>query len=245
MVKKPYIKKYGEISNFKVWIVDGNYIRNNINIEFTNCGQNLDFDFIPKDELWLDKEANSGEEKYFIDSMIIIHRLYREGINMKKAIRITNKIEKRERSRSTLMQSMIKFKGNKKLLIEKIKIKQIEKYSNDNVKAWIVNGELVRDFFYLDFTEGGHGYVYNFIPKDEVWIDDDISSKELKFVLLHELHERNLMSKGWCYDIDTEKNLKMGYIKKGAHPDSSRIELYCRLNPGETDKMIMEELRKA
>jgi hypothetical protein len=244
MVKKPYIKKISEVSIFKVWIVDGSYIRRNMDEEFTNYGQHYRFNFIPKNEFWIDKERTPGEEKYYIDSMIVMHRLMSEGISKKKAVQIADKIEHRERAKSELMKREITFKKNKQKLIDSIHIKLLKIYSNEKIKVWIINGEAVRDLFFLDFVEGGHGYVYSFIPKNEVWIDDDIEPREIKFVLLHELHERNLMAKGWCYDIDTPDNLKTGKIKKGAHPDSSKIEFYCRFHPEETEKKIKAEMKK-
>ncbi|MFA4960500.1 MAG: hypothetical protein WC548_02445 [Candidatus Pacearchaeota archaeon] len=244
MVKKPYVKKFCEVSIFKVWIVDGNYVRKNIDEEFTNYGQHSRFNFIPENEFWIDKTRNPGEEKFYIDSMIVMHRLMSEGINKNKAVRIADSIEKRERAKTELMRKEIKLKNNKQKLIDSIHIKILKNYSNDKIKIWIVNGEAVRDIFFLDFVEGGHGYVYPFIPKDEVWIDNDVEPSEIKFVLLHELHERNLMKKGWCYDVDTPSNLKTGKIKKGAHPDSSRVEYYCRFHPEETNKKIMTEIRK-
>ncbi len=45
--------------------------------------------------------------------------------------------------------------------------------------------------FDIDFTAGGHDYVYEFVPENEVWIDDDIAEAERGYVLVHELHERN------------------------------------------------------
>jgi hypothetical protein len=65
------------------------------------------------------------------------------------------------------------------------------------ISIWIVDGRLVRSVFDVDFTEGGHDYVYEFVPQNEVWIDNDLEESERPFVLLHELHERNLMAKGW------------------------------------------------
>ncbi len=32
------------------------------------------------------------------------------------------------------------------------------------VQVWIVNGRLVRSVFDIDFTAGGHDYVYEFVP---------------------------------------------------------------------------------
>jgi hypothetical protein len=244
-MKQPYIKKYGEISMFTVWIVDGSYVRKNLDEEFTNYGQHSRFSFIPENEFWIDHQRSPGEEKFYIDSMIVIHRLMSEGINKKIAIKVADKIEKRERAKSELMKREMILRKNKQKLIDSIHIRLLKEYSNDKIKVWIVNGEAVRDMFFLDFVEGGHGYVYPFIPKDEIWIDDDVEPNEIKFVLLHEAHERNLMKKGWCYDIDTPENLKTGTIKKGAHPDSSRIEYFCRYHPKETKKMIMAEMKKA
>lgn len=244
MVNKPYVKKFCEIANFTVWIVDGYYIRKNVDEEFTNYGQHKRFGFIPKNELWIDKARKLGEEKFYIDSMLIMHRLIVEGISHNKAIKIADKIEKRERAKTKLMQQELEIKDDNKKLLDSIHEKLLKCYSKNGLKAWIVKGEVVRDLFFLDFVEGGHGYVYPFIPKDEVWIDDNVEPKEIKYVLLHELHERNLMAKGWCYDVDTASNLKTGTIKKGAHPDSSRIEYYCRFHPKETAKKIAIEIRR-
>jgi hypothetical protein len=53
----PYITKMEERGDFKIWIVDGSYIRGHIDEEFTNFGQHFRFPYIPEDELWLDREA--------------------------------------------------------------------------------------------------------------------------------------------------------------------------------------------
>jgi hypothetical protein len=57
----------------------------------------------------------------------------------------------------------------------------------------------VRSNYSLDFTQGGHDRVYSFIPQHEIWIDDDLSAKERSAVILHEINENNLMSKGMSY----------------------------------------------
>jgi len=230
-IKKAYIKELSKISGFKVWIVDGKYIRNNIDEEFTNCGQYYKFKFIPKNEFWIDRERNPGEEKYFIDSMLIMNRLMAKGISHKVAVKAADRAEKRERAKSKLMKKELKIKKSKGNVISTVYNILLEKYSSKKIKIWIVKGELVRDLFFLDFTEGGHNRVYSFIPKDEVWIDDDLSSVERKFVLLHELHERNLMSLGEDYD--------------SAHRSSSEIEYFCRKHPRMLDKCIRKEFKKA
>ena len=61
------------------------------------------------------------------------------------------------------------------------------------VSVWIVDGRLVRSVFDIDLTEGGHDYVYEFVPENEAWIDNDLDEVERPYVLLY---ERNLMAKG-------------------------------------------------
>ena len=230
-IKKAYIKKFSEVSGFKVWIVNGKYIRSNLDEEFTNFGQHNQFSFIPKNEFWIDKERNPGEERYFIDTMLIMHRLILKGMNYEAAAKIADRLERRERSKSKLMKKELKIKEHKGDIIKTIHKSLIKKYCNNSLKVWVVKGELVRDLFFLDFTEGGHDKVYNFVPANEIWIDDDLSLEERKFVFLHEVHERNLMSRGMKYDP--------------AHKSSSEIEYYCRKHPKMLDKCIKKELKKA
>jgi hypothetical protein len=107
-IKKAYIKKISEIHGFNVWIVNGEYIRDELDEEFTNFGGNYNFKFIPKDEFWIDKERNPGEENYFIESMIVMNRLILKGMRYNDALEIADRIERRERSKSKLMKKEIK-----------------------------------------------------------------------------------------------------------------------------------------
>ena len=49
--KLPSLEKIDERRNPEVWVVDGAYIRNHIDEEFTNFGQHYSFPYIPKNEL--------------------------------------------------------------------------------------------------------------------------------------------------------------------------------------------------
>ncbi len=69
--------------------------------------------------------------------------------------------------------------------------------------------------------------MYEFVPEDEVWIDDDIEEGERGYVLLHELHERNRMAIGWPYSK--------------AHAESSRLEYRCRHHPDELHETLAAE----
>ncbi|MBI5254486.1 hypothetical protein HY932_01760 [Candidatus Falkowbacteria bacterium] len=229
-MQKPYIKKIATISKFLVWNVDGKYIRTKIDEEFTNFGHHYRFAFIPKNEFWIDHESAPGEARFYIDHMLVEHRLIANGKSYAKALEIADRIEHRERSKSRLMKN---WRGRKteELIKNKIHKKLLKKYSAGGIKTYIVSGEAVRDFFFIDFTEGGHNKVYPFVPEKEIWIDDDVNATERRFVLLHEAHERHLMDKyGWNYDR--------------AHQDSSKIEYFCRHHPSLLDKTLKKELGK-
>ncbi len=227
-MKKPYLKKLQEISGFKVFYVDGAWIRKNLNEEFTNFGANYLFNFIPKRELWVDKERSKKEWKYFFKYFLEREKAIENGKSINEAREIGNLAEKSERDKNPFVKKLKSL--DKEKLVEKIHKKLLKKYSN-KIKVWIVKGFLVRSILFLDFTAGGHDKVYSFIPKGEIWIDDAINPKELKFVLIHEAHERNLMSKGMTYEE--------------AHADSSKVEFFCRKNPKKADEILKKELGKA
>lgn len=227
-MKKPYLKKLKTIDKITVWEVDGLYIRNNLNREFTNFGQHFAFPFIPTNEFWLDKENNPGEEKYFIDHLLLERRLMKSGVKFDTAIDRGDRLELAERFKNKKIKKLLKHKHEPEI-IKKIHQKLLKKYSAKNVQVWLVDGELVRDLFFIDFTEGGHHYVYHFVPESEIWIDNDLSLKEYPFVILHEMHERRLM-----------RDEKLPYFN--AHYSSSAIEYECRKNKKSLDKELKKEL---
>ena len=68
------------------------------------------------------------------------------------------------------------------------------------VKVWVVDGEIVRNDWFQDFTEGGNDAVYKEWLHNEIWIDDR-NEDEIVYILIHELHENYMMKKyGWTYD---------------------------------------------
>lgn len=230
MAEKPYLRKMEPVNGFDVWEVDGNYIRNNIDREFTNFGEHYRFSFIPIHEFWIDKEFGNDEHKYFIDHMIIEWNLCREGKSYNFALKKADEAELKERKKSALMKKVTEeMKELPKNAVPKEVYKE-KLAENEGVLVWLVNGELVRDLYFIDFTEGGHHFVYNFVPYNEVWIDNDLSPKERYFVLLHELHERYLMHTGLTYTK--------------AHYSSSIIEYKCRREPALLQDCLNEEIEK-
>jgi hypothetical protein len=101
-------------------------------------------------------------------------------------------------------------------------------YTKDGVCVYLVDGPVVRRDIDIDFTEGGHGAVYGYIPKKEVWIEKEESEEERNFLLLHELHEYRLM---------TDEGLEY----EEAHQRASAIEQDCRRNPKKLAGALKEE----
>ena len=222
-LKPPYLSKLAERGRFAVWSVDGTYIRARIDEEFTNFGQHFRFKYIPMDEFWIDKEAGHGEVEFFVDHLLVEHRLMAKGMPYDQAIEIADGAERAERRKSADFR-----RGLRAGLPDGRSVhERLWKSLADGVNVWIVNGRMVRSLFDIDFTEGGHDHVYEFVPTNEVWIDDDLEEVERPYVLLHELHERNLMAKGWDYDR--------------AHADSSKIEYHCRQHPDELHDALIGE----
>lgn len=233
--RKVYIRKISDVAGFHIWYVNGFWIRKNIDEEFTNFGQHYRFKFIPKNELWIDRENGNTEAKYFIEHLLIENKLMEAGQKYSQAIDKASMIEKAERSKLRAIQKLEKEK-NKEKVLKKVRKKLLKKLSTQ-IKIWIVRGDLVRSLYNIDFTQGGHDRVYAFIPKGEIWIDDDVYKKEIPFVLIHELHERYLMFKD-----KKSKTLKKAYNK--AHKKASELEFFCRHNPNNIKKQLRLELTR-
>lgn len=222
--KNLYISLINKFGNINVWKVDGSYVRTNINEEFTNFGQHYRYKFIPPNEFWLDQEANQDEIQFFIEHLLREYQYMKNGYSYKKSLMKADKEEQKLRRMSGDIKKII---NNKAIPELEITHKELWKKLENGISVWIVNGRMVRSIFNIDFTEGGHDHVYEFIPLKEIWIDDDVIEKERGYVLLHELYERNQMSRGLSYNK--------------AHMQASKIEFYCRHNPDELHNNLIKE----
>jgi hypothetical protein len=223
-------KKINKNDDFAIWLVDGASLRKNVNENFVEYGDNNLFDFIPKNQLWIDQDLDPKEYHYFIERFVYENELLSSGVSYVIAEKISDVFEKKERQNSQEIKKAIKNGHAKKELLPKIKKRLLKKYSG-SVKVWLVDEGLVRAFYLIDYCEGGHDKVYSFIPKNEIWIEQAISPVERKFIILHELHERHLMMQGKSY--------------KNAHLGATEIEDFYRENPNENiDLRIKEEMKK-
>jgi len=224
-LKPPYLRKDDRRGQIQVWIVDGSYVRGQIDEEFTNFGQHYRYAYIPDKEFWIDQEAEHDERKFFIDHLLVEHDLMSKGVPYEKALVEADRVERKERRRAG---DVAKATRHGQQLPDAHSVhERLWKRLENGIYVWIVNGRLVRSVFDIDFTAGGHDHVYEFVPGGEVWIDDAIVEKERGFVLLHELHERNRMANGVPYSQ--------------AHAESSRLEFHCRHHPDELHDALASE----
>lgn len=84
------------------------------------------------------------------------------------------------------------------------------------VKVLLVDGNKVRAHLDIDFTCGGHGYRYLYVPLNEIWIDNGLQKDDLGPTILHEAVERGLMRDGMSYN--------------DAHDFASKTEMMARQN---------------
>ena len=213
--KRYHVQKLRDVNGLAVWIVDGNSIRRELDIDFTNFGQHHRFPFIPADEFWLDVEHHAGEDEFYIRHLLVEKRHMDRGASYARALAYANRAERAERLKSVKVVEFLSLPSGGSRLAQ-IHREPLEA-SGPNFRVWLVDGELVRATNFLDFTEGGHDQVYPFVPASEVWIDDDLVPEERPYVILHELHERQLMAAGWKYPA--------------AHAAASEVESLSRRDP--------------
>jgi hypothetical protein len=69
----------------------------------------------------------------------------------------------------------------------------------------LVDGTYVRNTWESDFSQGGNGYAFGFIPKDEIWIDACIPEEEWTYIAYHECVEVEYMKRGLTYNQAHDK----------------------------------------
>ncbi|MDO8494899.1 MAG: hypothetical protein Q7S32_00010 [bacterium] len=161
----------------KVKFVDGFKLRNTIDPNFGGHFTSEYAPYIPPDEVWIEDYLRP-EEEFFLKLFKTEQELYAQKKTFAE-IRAHLQLEARKKGTPPDFY---------KHIIEQAGL----------VIAY-VDGKIVREYLDPYFISGGHDLVYNYIPKNEVWIDNLNYTADQPFVLVHELFERDLMSKGRDY----------------------------------------------
>jgi hypothetical protein len=211
-------------AEYTVYSVNGLTVRNvaEPDEEFGNFAANDEFpDLIPKGEIWISEKLAEREGIFFIVSALT--RLSREAAGAtQKSYDDGLEAERLLRERITGLE----FRNGKphERVPEEIYLEEYIQLPDPKgtVRVWNIRGDLARNYYKTDYTEGGHGYVYPWVPRTEIWIEDGVDRREIPFILCHEYLERRMMrDAGLEYDRAHEIASKVEYdlrLAKGATP---------------------------
>jgi hypothetical protein len=194
--------------------------------EFGNFAVSGDFPrLIPKDEVWVVDRAADEEGLLFAANALARLRAIEHGAPEEQAYDTGINVERFLRAKLRGAE----YRGGRphKRVPKRVYEAEYATLPDPNgpeteVTVWLVHGAVVRDLYKTDYTEGGHGYVYRWVPKPEIWVEDTVERAELPFVVAHEYLERRLMrDEGLEYDPAHEICSKVEYSLRecrGPHP---------------------------
>jgi hypothetical protein len=171
-----------------VFLVDGFFVRNHIDIDFTNGAHQLSRPYVPEGEIWLDRPSpRSDELELFTFHQLEERKAMLMGADYLEALVITTQRERRlRRQRRGLAGVRVRAAHRETVRRRRLAVR-------NGTPIWLVYGCAVRDLFDPDFTLGGHDRRYSFIPRNEIWIDDAVLPREREAIVVHEVTEHQLM----------------------------------------------------
>jgi hypothetical protein len=179
----PYLRLLGRMDGVAIWRVDGQRVRDRWDVDFTNGHHHYSRGYIPLDEIWLDREARgAGEWRFWAGHALVERAEMAAGAPYLVALRRANRAERALRRAVPPRPTRRRRLG-----------------AAGPRAVWLVDGSAVRGQHDLDFTLGGHGFRYRFIPRAEIWLDDAVVAGERPAILHHELVEVELMAAGMRY----------------------------------------------
>lgn len=170
--------------------------------EFTNFATHADFPaLIPRDEIWIDERLFPQEGIFYIANAIVRLEKLREGATDGRSYDAGLSVERHLRQQVTGMGFR---NGRAHRRVPKTVYAQRYFTLPDKVfpiDVWCVHGNVVRCLYKTDYCEGGHGYVYPWVPRRQIWIEEDLKASEMPYIVSHEYLELRLMrDKGLAYD---------------------------------------------
>lgn len=208
---------------FEICIVDGPLVRLKIYSEFLYGGNEQRYLFNPKHEIWIDNSISAEEYRYTVaHELNERHLMASFGYTYADAHDSSLRVERKMRLADQEMALYHESELSKVVPFDCDSIKEIpelgdsikltgiylQMYSIRNgISIWIVNGSNIRRDIYPDFGLSGNDLAYYFIPKNEIWIDEQISCEETEFSILCETTERKFLSDGKGYDFAYGKGI--------------------------------------
>ena len=211
-LNKKLIETYGK---YQVYLVNGEAVRNTSQAmeEFGGSGNHYFYDFIPENEIWIEDNVREKERDILIARELYSIKLIEGGMSQPKAY--AKATDKEKDYRESLKLSKQSPEKTDKRAPDSVYVDEYGKIESEGLTVWTVDGEVVRNKYKTDFIEGGHGYVYAWVPNDEIWLEFGIDKKEMPLLILHEFVEYIIMK----YD-------KMKY--DDAHKIAAKVEFKHR-----------------
>lgn len=169
-------------------------------------------DLIPDGEIWMDDRLPE-EHIYFAANAITRILAHERGLAEDPAYTAAISVERVLRERFT----GIHLGQDDEKLVERIRVARYGLIPERRpLTVWNVDGDLVRSLYKTDFGEGGNGYAYDWIPSEELWIEQTLDPAEAPYIVVHEHVETMLMRD---YGVKYDK----------AHQIASRVEYGFRM----------------
>ena len=213
----------GEQDGKTIWIVDGLTVRREIFDQFLYGGNDERYTFIPPDEIWIDNAISAEEFKY-----TLAHELNERNLMANKGIGYDVAHDSSLSLERVMRMEDLKISLNHEKNLPRVSpsdcdgIKEISGLPDSitlhgiyrerieilkGIEIWVVDGAAVRRSIYPDFGLSGNDLAYRFIPRNEIWIDGQVSVEETVFSINAEMAERNFLLKGIPYNDSYQKAL--------------------------------------
>jgi hypothetical protein len=189
--------------------------RSSTDEEFGNFAVHDEFPrLIPEGEIWVSARAADAEGLLFAANALAQLKARKEGAPEERAYDAGENVERFLRHR--LRGAEYRAGRPHKRVPARVYVEPYHTLPDPGgpgpVAVWLVDGAVVRDLYKTDYTEGGHGYVYRWVPKGEIWIEANLEKSERPFVVAHESIERRLMrDAGLDYDTAHDICRKLEY----------------------------------
>jgi hypothetical protein len=222
---------WGEKENYRIWIIDGNRVREKIYKEWLYGGNEQRYTFNPKGEIWIDNDISSEEF-----DLTVAHELNERHLMAKfgwtyqashdSSLSLELTIRHRNEEICKAHEASLKKVGvtdsynikEIKYLPDSIRLRYIYRVpmgTRDGISIWVVDGYMVRKNIYPDFGFSGNDLAYHFIPSGEIWIDGQVSCEETEYSIALEMMERKLIEGGKSYSDAYEDAVQMVQDQRG------------------------------
>jgi hypothetical protein len=148
---------------------------------------------IPDGEVWISARSAPREAEFFIANALARLRALADGASDGTAYAVGRNAERKLRRQRTGIEYRAGRPHPRVPADIYVRPYTILEDGRGPVRVWLVDGCLVRCTYRTEFVAGGHGYVYPWVPKDEIWVERETDPAEVPFVLAHEFVERQLM----------------------------------------------------